>query len=95
VHALAIGATGGLVLGMLTRTARGHTGRSLHASRAEVAAYLLVLAAAVLRVAAALEPRWWLVAVCAAGVCWIAAFALYLWRFAPWLVATRLDGKDG
>jgi len=95
VHALAIGATGGLVIGMLTRTARGHTGRSLQASRAEVAAYLLVLGAAALRVVAALEPRWWLVAVCAAGACWIAAFALYLWRFAPWLLATRLDGKDG
>jgi uncharacterized protein involved in response to NO len=95
VHALAVGATGGLVIGMLTRTARGHTGRMLQASRAEVAAYVFVLAAAVLRVAAALEPRWWLPAVCAAGACWIAAFALYLWRFAPWLVAARLDGKDG
>jgi uncharacterized protein involved in response to NO len=95
VHALAVGATGGLVIGMLTRTARGHTGRTLLASRAEIAAYVLVMAAAGLRVAAALEPRWWTVAVCAAGTCWIAAFALYLWRFAPWLVAARLDGKDG
>jgi uncharacterized protein involved in response to NO len=95
VHALAVGATGGLVIGMLTRTARGHTGRTLQASRAEVAAYVLVMAAAALRVAAALEPRWWLVAVCAAGTCWIAAFALYLWRFVPWLVAARLDAKDG
>ena len=95
VHALAVGATGGLVIGMLTRTARGHTGRTLLASRAEVTAYVLVMAAAVLRVAAALEPHWWTVAVCAAGTCWIAAFTFYLWRFAPWLVAARLDGKDG
>jgi uncharacterized protein involved in response to NO len=28
VHALAVGATGGLVIGMITRTARGQTGRA-------------------------------------------------------------------
>jgi len=42
VHALAVGATGGLVIGMITRTARGHTGRPLQVSRPEVAAYALV-----------------------------------------------------
>ena len=51
VHALAVGATGGLIIGMITRTARGHTGRPLRASGAEVGAYVLVMAAAVLRVA--------------------------------------------
>ena len=51
VHALAVGATGGLIIGMITRTARGHTGRPLRASRLEVAAYGLVTGAAVLRVA--------------------------------------------
>ena len=95
VHALAIGATGGLVLGMLTRTARGHTGRALQASRVEVAAYACLMAAATLRVTGALVPAWFEPAVCAAGVAWIAAFALYAWRFAPWLVRPRVDGKDG
>jgi uncharacterized protein involved in response to NO len=36
VHALAVGTTGGLIVGMITRTARGHTGRPLQASRLEV-----------------------------------------------------------
>ena len=45
-HALTVGAIGGLVIGMMTRTALGHTGRPLKAGRAEVACYLLVLAAA-------------------------------------------------
>ncbi|HEY9025099.1 MAG TPA: NnrS family protein [Burkholderiaceae bacterium] len=95
VHALAVGATGGLVIGMITRTARGHTGRPIVASRAEVAAYALVMAAAVLRVGAALVPALWSPLVCAAGSAWIAAFGLYLWRFAPWLAAARVDGRDG
>lgn len=95
VHALAVGATGGLVMGMITRTARGHTGRTLQASRGEVAAYVALMLAAILRTAGALAPGWFEPAVCSAGVAWIVAFALYLWRFTPWLLATRLDGKDG
>ena len=96
VHALAVGATGGLIIGMITRTARGHTGRPLRASRLEVAAYGLVTGAAVLRVALPLvlpqQQMLWLVV---AAMTWSAAFGLYLIVFTPWLLTTRLDGKDG
>ena len=96
VHALAVGTTGGLIIGRMTRTARGHTGRPLKASRLEVTAYLLVLAAAVVRVALPmLAPALTADALIAAAVAWALAFTLYLWRFGPWLVASRLDGKDG
>ena len=95
VHALAVGATGGLVLGMITRTARGHTGRALQASPLEVAAYAALMLAAILRVTAALVPGGFTPLVCSAGVAWIAAFSLYLLRFAPWLLSPRVDGKDG
>jgi uncharacterized protein involved in response to NO len=96
VHALAVGATGGLIIGMITRTARGHTGRPLRASRLEVAAYGLVTGAAVLRVAIPLllpqqQMLWWVVA----AMAWSAAFCLYLIVFTLWLLTTRLDGKDG
>lgn len=96
IHALAMGATGGLIIGMITRTARGHTGRPLQASPLEVAAYLLVGGAAVARVVLPLlAPQhlalWWLLAAAA----WALAFALYLFVFTPWLLASRLDGKDG
>ena len=98
VHALAVGATGGLIIGMITRTARGHTGRALRVSRPEVAAYALVLAAALLRtllplVAPAAVP--YSATLVAAALAWSLAFALYLWVFTPWLLSPRLDGKDG
>jgi hypothetical protein len=48
IHALTVGVIGGLIIGMLTRTARGHTGRPLQASRGETVAYALVLLAIVL-----------------------------------------------
>lgn len=96
VHAFAVGATGGLIIGMIARTARGHTGRPLRASRAEIFAYLLVMAAALLRVVAPLIAPQHLAAwlICAA-LAWSAAFAIYLVVFAPWLVSARADGKDG
>jgi len=94
IHALAVGATGGLVIGMVTRTARGHTGRSLLAGRAEVAAYALVMGAAALRVLLPLvAPAAW--AWMAAALAWSLAFAVYLWVYAPWLASARIDGKDG
>ena len=96
IHALAVGATAGLIVGMVTRTARGHTGRPLKVSRLEVAAYLLVAGAAVARVllplVASAHTADWLVVAAAA---WAVAFALYLWVFTPWLLSSRLDGKDG
>lgn len=96
VHALAVGATGGLIIGMLTRTARGHTGRPLEVSRAEVAAYGLVMLAAALRVLLPLvSPGLLVVSLLGAALAWSAAFLIYLWIFTPWLISTRLDGKDG
>jgi uncharacterized protein involved in response to NO len=96
VHALAVGATGGLVIGMITRTARGHTGRPLQASRLEVAAYLFVASAAVARVVLPLvAPQQLVLWLIVAAAAWSAAFGIYLFIFAPWLVSTRLDGKDG
>ncbi|MGG6496592.1 UNVERIFIED_CONTAM: NnrS family protein, partial [Bacteroidetes bacterium 56_B9] len=51
IHALTVGAVGGLVIGMITRTARGHTGRPLRADGWELACYGAVLLAAAVRVA--------------------------------------------
>ena len=96
VHALAVGATGGLIIGMVTRTARGHTARPLQASKAEVLAYALVMAAAVLRVLLPIvAPQWFVQSLLAAALAWSAAFGIYLAIYTPWLMSTRLDGKDG
>jgi uncharacterized protein involved in response to NO len=96
LHALTVGSMGALIIGMVTRTARGHTGRPLKASPIEVAAYALVLGAALVRVATPLLlPALYMPGLIVAGSMWALGFALYLGRFAPWLVTTRLDGRDG
>jgi uncharacterized protein involved in response to NO len=95
-HALTVGLIGTLTLGMITRTALGHTGQPLRASRIETAAYLAVTAAAVLRVALPLAwPAGLMVAVLASALLWSLAFVLYLWRYAPLLLRPRADGQPG
>jgi uncharacterized protein involved in response to NO len=81
---------------MMTRTARGHTGRPLTADRAEIACFVLVALAAVIRVfGGMLLPGEYAATVVTSGVCWSAAFALYAVRYWPVLTRNRLDGKPG
>lgn len=95
-HALTIGAIGGLTIGMMTRTARGHTGRPLTADRFEVACYMLILLAALARVLVPLvAPATYLVSVGLSGLLWSAGYALYAIRYWPVLTRARLDGKPG
>jgi len=96
IHALSVGATGGLIIGMMTRTARGHTGRQITVKPLEICSYLLVMAAAVIRVWMPIFwPGHYQAAVALAAFAWSLAFLIYLWVYTPWLVSTRLDGKDG
>jgi uncharacterized protein involved in response to NO len=96
LHALAVGATGGLIIGMITRTARGHTGRTLKVSGPEVMAYALVMLAAMLRVLLPLvSPDLLSISLIGAAFAWMVAFTIYLVIYTPWLMRTRLDGRDG
>lgn len=95
-HALTAGAIGGLIIGMMTRTTRGHTARPLRADRFDVACYGLVLLAALVRVALPLAvPAWTLHAVICSALLWSAGFGLFAVHYAPMLCRPRLDGKPG
>jgi len=95
-HALTVGAIGGLTLGMMTRTARGHTGRALVADGFELTMFLLIQVAAVVRVfGGAASPQLYMVSVQLSGFLWAAAFGLYAIRYWPVLTHPRLDGKPG
>jgi len=96
VHALTAGGIGGLVIGMITRTARGHTGRPLRADRVDVACYLLVAGSAAVRVGMPLlAPTLTIDAVLMSGALWSAGFALYALRYWPVLTRARADGRPG
>jgi uncharacterized protein involved in response to NO len=95
VHALTVGAIGGLTLGMMTRTARGHTGRLLAADRWELAMFVLVQLAAAVRVLGGMAPPAHLAAMQLSALLWFAAFGLYAVRYWPVLARPRVDGKPG
>jgi uncharacterized protein involved in response to NO len=88
LHALTAGAMGGMTLAVMTRATLGHTGRPLIADRWTAAAYLLVAAAAALRVAAPFSADGYLALLWAAGLAWCAAFGLFAVRFGR-LLLTR------
>lgn len=89
IHALTVGSMGGLIIGMVTRTALGHSGRPVRAGGWETAAYVLVHVGAVSRVAAALVPAVYLVGMGVAGLAWTAAFTIYAIAYAPVLLGSR------
>jgi uncharacterized protein involved in response to NO len=95
-HAMTVGAVGGMIIGMMTRTARGHTGRPLTADGYEVACYAMVLLAALVRVFGPMvAPVYTVDSVVVSAALWSAAFGLYFVRYWPILTRARIDGRPG
>ena len=95
-HALTVGALGGLVLGMMTRTSRGHTARPLRADAFDIVSYVLVSLAAVVRVVLPIvRPEATMTAIVGSAVLWSTAFAIFSVRYWSVLTRPRLDGAPG
>jgi len=95
-HALALGAVGGLILAMITRTALGHTGRPLRAGRIETTIYVLLNLAVLLRVLGPLlHPAGLNIWLALSMGAWSTSFLIYLLKYTPYLVSPRADGKPG
>jgi uncharacterized protein involved in response to NO len=89
VHMIAMAGFSVLIIGMVTRTALGHLGWPLATDRSMLASYLLILLAVALRLGAIVPSAFSQAALHLSAVAWIAALALYLWRFAPLLIRPR------
>ena len=88
---LSLGAIGSMVLAVMTRVALGHTGRPLHATRATVAAYWILMVAVMVRVLGPLIGKgyWGMIDLSAAG--WMLAFAIFVWVYWPILTREKVD----
>lgn len=96
LHALGIGAVGGMTLAVMTRAALGHTGRPLAVARPIALSYGLVAAAALVRVLApVVVPAFSLELVLLAGVMWMIGFAVFVAVYGPILTGPPLleEGK--
>mgnify|MGYP001587772266 CR=1 FL=1 len=89
VHAFTLGAYGMLKIGLMTRVALRHTGRPLKASAAMQAAFLMVFAASLLRLAYSVHGlgEW---ALSGSALLWAGALLTYLALHGPMLLRQSL-----
>jgi uncharacterized protein involved in response to NO len=96
VHAFTVGAIGTITMGMMARVSLGHSGRRVQALPWMVAAFILVLTAAFVRVVLPLLwPDHMDLFIYAAGACWICAFMIFGIRYSAILMRPRVDGQPG
>jgi uncharacterized protein involved in response to NO len=89
VHTIAMAGFSVLIIGMVTRTALGHTGRPLATDRMIRTSYWLMLIAVALRLAAIANTPATATLLHLAGAAWVTSLALYLWQFTPILIRHR------
>jgi len=95
-HALTIGAMAALMIAMMTRSALGHTGRELKAGGTEISVFLLIQAAAIVRIVPGVFwPQQYRVLLVASATLWTLAFVVFLWGYWSILCRPRIDGKPG
>jgi len=93
IHAFTAGAIGTMVLAVMTRVARGHTGRALEADRVTITTYLMVTGAAVIRVIAEFAGASAMILFAASAVLWVGGFGLFAVSHASMLLSPRLDAN--
>ena len=95
IHALTVGAIGTMILAVMTRATRGHSGRELSADRATVLIYALVSLAAITRVLAAIAVTWTMPLLVVSACLWICAFAGFAVSYSPMLLLPRRKNPPG
>jgi uncharacterized protein involved in response to NO len=93
IHAWTAGAIGVMTLAIMTRVSLGHTGRPLAAGRLTQAIYILIAAAAVVRIAAAFAPDTSRILLHTAACLWVAAFWAFALGYGPLLWRPRADAR--
>ena len=94
LHALTIGAMGGMIMAVASRAALGHTGRALVATPVLTLAFCSLHLAAAVRVLAALWPAMMLPLITLSALLWLLAFALFSWRYLPILLGPSVSFSD-
>ncbi len=95
LHAFTVGGIGILTIGMMVRVSLGHTGRVMKAPNVIAIAFGLVNIAALFRVIFPMALfSWTNVLMYCSTLAWLAAFALFIFVYAPILTTARIDQKE-
>jgi len=95
VHVFTFGAMGLIIPAMLTRICNGHTGRKVVFGTLDKAVLWIMMTAFIVRIVMPQYlPSHYLLWIDLSAICWFAGFALLVWRYIPFLLAARVDGKE-
>lgn len=95
-HAFTSAGIGSMTLGMMARVTLGHTGRELRPGQATTLAFILISLAGVSRVLLPIiSPATYPEFIALSGTLWCAAFAIFVFTYAGFLIRPRVDGKPG
>lgn len=94
VHVFTFGVMGLVIPAMLIRIAKGHTGRKVIFDSLDKAVLLIMILGLIVRILAPqLYPAAYLHWIHLAAACWFAGFSILAWRYIPYLLQERVDGK--
>jgi len=95
VHVFTFGVMGLIIPAMLIRISKGHTGRKVVFDTLDKLALQVMILAFVFRIIAPqVYPAGYTLWINLAAACWFACFAMLAWRYIPFLMQPRVDGKE-
>ncbi len=95
IHLFAFGAMGLIIPAMLVRISKGHTGRKAAFDALDKLALWIMMLGFLFRIVAPqIHPTGYTYWIYLAAFCWFACFALLAWRYIPFLMQPRIDGKE-
>ena len=95
IHVFTFGAMGLIIPAMMMRIIRGHTGRMVVFDfRDKLVLWLMMLAFAYRLIAPQIDAADYKIWIALAAVCWFFSYSLLAWRYIPYLLQSRVDGKE-
>ena len=95
VHLFTFGAMGAVIPSMIIRISKGHTGRKvLFEPMDKLVLYIMLFALLMRLIAPQIFPAAYLFWIQLSAICWLAGFGILAWRYIPFLMQPRVDGKE-
>ena len=95
MHVFSFGVMGLIIPAMLIRISKGHTGRkAIFDALDKLTLWIMILGFVLRIVAPQLYPAGYLFWIGLAALCWFFCFAILAWRYIPYLLRPRVDGRE-
>ena len=95
MHVMTVGAIALMMLAVMGRATRGHTGNELVASPLTSLSYLCLVGSALLRPFAEIEPAFFHTILALSALLWMSAFSLFVIEYAPMQLGGRKPRQPG